>query len=123
MAELINNHYAVEVPEGATEFGFLANCLCCKLPDSKPGRNHWLSEADDFMHQKGGEWEVVCTSKEATEEQAAGIVEEYRIRGNLRYEDYTREFMWQETAIDSLRSLLTSKGCDLNKNYLIVKKG
>jgi len=134
MIELINNHYAIEVPEGATDFGFLANCLCCKLPDSKPGRNHWLSEADGFMHQKGGEWEVVCTSKEATEEKAAGIVYSstwYFPEKHTRYVDYASPFdnefkqKWSEgfgKATESLNSLLTSKGCDLNNNWLIIKK-
>lgn len=69
-----------------------------------------------------GTWEIICASKECTEEQAKGVVEEYSIRGHKRFEDYSREFMWQETALDSLRSLLTLKGLDPNKNYIILKK-
>jgi hypothetical protein len=69
-----------------------------------------------------GDWQIVCMSKKATEEQAKQIVEEHWQRDNLRYTDYTREFMWHETALLSLNSLLTTKGCDTNKNWLIIKK-
>jgi len=135
MTELINNHYAVEVPEGATEFGFINDSLACKLPTSKPGRYHWLHEADEQMHKIGGEWEIVCTSKVATEEQAVKVIqwsEWYFPVKHTRYIDYTRPYdtalkqKWGDgfgTALESLNSLLTSKGCDVNKNYLIVKKG
>lgn len=90
-----------------------------------------------------GNWQIVCTSKEATEAQAKGIVETIHIEiapspGNdfggdwdTGYVDYENpgEFAgWQgdagafRKAVQSLKSLLTSKGCDINKTYLILKK-
>lgn len=134
MKELINNHWAIEVSDGATDFGWRFENLTCKLPDSKPGRYHWFSQADDIMSQKGGDWQIVCESKSATEEQAAGMVNSsqwYFPVKHTRYIDYAypydREYKqrWSEgfgEALPSLNSLLTSKGCDLNKNWLILKK-
>jgi hypothetical protein len=81
-----------------------------------------------------GTWEIVCTSKNVTEEQASEIVDSsqwYFPVKHTRYVDYAfpfdREFKqrWSEgfgKAIDSLRSLLASKECDLNNNWLILKK-
>lgn len=115
MKELRENYWAVEVPDGAKNFRV-------GVDDGTPYFDYLLGTISYVIKLEPGTWEIVCTSKEATEEQAEQIVEEVRLRGNIRYEDYTREFMWQETAIESLRSLLTSKGCDLNNNYLILKK-
>lgn len=132
MIELINNHWAVEVPEGATDFGWIAECLSCKLPDSKPGTYHWISKADDFMHQKGREWQIVCTSKEVTEEEAANVVQlisNGKLTGRPQYRRYDRDLVkdtparsWTKDARHAFETLLTSKGCDLNKNWLILKK-
>jgi hypothetical protein len=75
-----------------------------------------------FIQLPPGTWQIVCMSKEATEEQARAIVEEFSLRGSIRYTDYTRKYMWHGTAIESLKSLLTSKGRDTKQNYLILKK-
>lgn len=116
MINLRDNYWAYPLPvtaEGA------------EIRGEHPGRPYQLlsfygeAEAVDLPP---GTWQIVCTSKEVTEEQAAGLVEEHRQRYNLRYKDYTRGYMWRETALLSLHSLLTSKGCDLNKTYLILKK-
>lgn len=57
-----------------------------------------------------GTWEIVCTSKEATEDDCAIIA-------GLSFQDvvhgYSRTLFHDQ---------LTSKGCDLNKNWLILKK-
>jgi hypothetical protein len=57
-----------------------------------------------------GTWEIVCTSKGATEDDCAIIA-------GLSFQDvvhgYSRTFFHDQ---------LTSKGCDLNKNWLIFKK-
>jgi hypothetical protein len=57
-----------------------------------------------------GNWQIVCTSKEATEDDCAIIA-------GLSFQDvvhgYSRTFF---------HDLLTSKGCDLKKSYLILKK-
>ncbi len=121
MINLRENIWAVEVPEGAKELHIEVSLKGSPYIGYKFKDDELLNEYQN-INLPPGTWEIVCTSKEATEEQAASIVEEVRLRGNIRYEDYTREYMWQETAIDSLNSLLASNGCDLNKNWLILKK-
>lgn len=105
MTQLNNEIYAVKVPEGANNFE-----IC----------NYGLNDALEYDHKgthavddlpPGSYTFLFCTSS-ATEEQAASVVEMVKLRGNVRYTDYTREYMWCETAIDSLRSLLRSKGCE-----------
>jgi hypothetical protein len=88
----------------------------------------------DAVQLPPGTWEIVCTSKSATEEQAKEIVDSsqwYFPEKHTRYVDYAypydREFKqrWSEgfgKATESLNSLLTSKGCDLKFNWLILKK-
>jgi hypothetical protein len=119
----MDKYWAIEVPEGATEFGFTLDCLTCKLPDSKLGTYKWLYEADEHMNIIGGEWEIVCTLKDATYTQAAQIVES----GGDGFKDYNEDNFHHDlpymSPFDSLRSLMTAKGCDLNNNYLILKKG
>jgi hypothetical protein len=134
MIELRADHWITEVPDNATDFGFINDSLVCKLPDSKPGHYHWLHETEEHMHKMGGEWEIVCTSKEATEEQAVNLIqwsEWYFPVKHTRYIDYTRPYdtalkqKWSDgfgTALESFSSLLASKGCDVNKNWLIIKK-
>jgi uncharacterized protein YydD (DUF2326 family) len=85
------------------------------------------AQARGFKVLPAGNWQIVCTSKEVTEEQAKQIVEQqtgggmfkdYQMRGSIaQYGTYMIQ-----SATESLRSLLTSKGCDLNKNWLILKK-
>lgn len=53
-----------------------------------------------------GTWQIVCTSKKATTEQA------YEIIGDSHFPDSLTVF----------RTLLTSKGCDVKQNWLILKK-
>jgi hypothetical protein len=71
-----------------------------------------------------GTWEIVCTSKEATCDQAYEIVEQ----DDEGFKDYNKtplNFMCDIPFLDplpSLASLMTSKGFDINKNYLILKK-
>lgn len=89
-----------------------------------PGRPYHLlsfyGEAD-AVPLPPGTWEIVCTSKEASVAHAVKLIEE--VEGG--YKGYnTREdnvLFWREP-IDSFYSLLTSKGCDLKFNYLILKK-
>jgi hypothetical protein len=130
MIQLREQFWAVEVPEGATDFGFINGSLACKLPTSKPGSYHWLHEAEDYMHNSGGVWEIVCTIRDATEEQAESIVQiisNGKISGSPQYRRYDRTGelparMWTRDPRHSLETLLIYEGCDLGKNWLILKK-
>ena len=134
MIELINYYWAVEVPEETVHY---------ELYDKEDHPLAIMVYLKDKMFKPGlpvpiiinpGTWEIVCTSKEVTEEQAKGIVgssDWYFPVYHIRYIDYVHPFdsknkqAWDhgyKTAVDSLRSMLYSKGCDLNNNYLILKK-
>lgn len=110
MNELRDNFWAVEVPDNATEFCFIDDMLAYKLPNSKPGRYKWLYKADEEMTEIGGEWEIVCMSREATEDDCA-IIAGLSFRNVVH--GYSRTFF---------NDLLTSKGCDTKLNWLILKK-
>jgi hypothetical protein len=69
-----------------------------------------------------GTWEIVCTSKGATYMQATTIVEHLR-GGFVNYDgNSVPQTGGYDTPFKSLNSLLTSKGCDTNRNWLILKK-
>lgn len=124
MIELINNYWAVDVPEGATDFGFINDSLVCRLPTSKPGRYYWLHEAEEQMQKIGGEWEIVCTSREATNGKLE-VMDDILQHHNYKewFINFERGMSYFTNRIASLNSLLVSKVCDLNKNWLIIKKG
>jgi hypothetical protein len=109
--QLTGNYYAVTVPEGAEKPFF----------DGRQSIGFWLDGELRFIHLTSGSWQLIGTTKKVTEAQAKEIVEEVKLRGHLRYEDYTREFMWHETAVDSLTSLLASKGLEPGK-VVVVRK-
>jgi hypothetical protein len=65
-----------------------------------------------------GTWEIVCTSKEAMEAIASQIVEK---DGDVFYKCYAGK----RSHISPLRSLfclMDERGCDMNNNWLILKK-
>src|SRR5690242_15747251 len=73
-----------------------------------------------------GTWEIVCTTKECTEDQARRIVERTHPGGFGRsgeeFKNYAQSSPVCFRARDSLHTLLTSKNLDPNKNYIILKK-
>lgn len=121
MINLRDNYWAYPLPVSAEG---------AEIRGEHPGRPYQLlsfyGEAD-AVDLPPGNWKIVCTSKEVTEEQAKQIVEQqmgggmfkdYQMRGSIaQYGTYMIQ-----SALYSLRSLLTSKGCDLKLNYLILKK-
>lgn len=122
MIELQDNYWAVEVPSMA--FGFDINNY------GNASEYMYMLDVEDIVDAPHsdetlitkslppGTWEIVCTSKEATEEQAAGIVDKVDEYFSKCYNGNRPHL----SAITSLNCLLTSKGCDLTKNYLILKK-
>lgn len=125
MIELRNNYWAVEVPEGAENFEILpssdADLQALSYEYSKPCGERYDQGMMSITDLSPGTWEIVCTSKEASVAHAAKIVEDIEV-GYKGY-NYRKDnvLFWREP-IDSFYSLLTSKGCDLNKTYLILKK-
>lgn len=140
MTNLINNIFAVKVPEGAINFKIDMGYIIWRQPNYK----NWVT--NDILSDYGkltkyldthnsendyktggqpappGQWQIVCTSREATPEQAGQIVE-YDGEG---WKDYDKSNFHNDLpfmdSLNSFASLLTSRGLDLNKNYLILKK-
>jgi hypothetical protein len=80
----------------------------------------------DEIPLEPGQWEYICTSKDATEEQAQDIVEctMPKVRGTkvqiASYKNYEAEFSSFSGALPSLQSLLKSKG--LEGNFALLRK-
>lgn len=121
MVQITNIHWAVEVPDDARNISI-----------SKGRFLGYQTGGGEIIDLPPGTWQIVCTSKEATEEQAASIVQiisNGKISGRPQYRRYDRDPVkdtpaksWTRDARHALETLLTSKGCDINKNYLILKK-
>jgi hypothetical protein len=70
-----------------------------------------------------GTWEIVCTSKEATEELLK-VMDDVLQHNNFKewFQNFNERLSYYFNRVASFNSLLASKGCDLNKNWLILKK-
>jgi predicted RNase H-like HicB family nuclease len=120
MIELHNGYWAAEVPDNANGFGIY------HAKNSWDHLGYYEGEpslgASRFTELPPGTWEIVCMSKGATPEQAKELIE----RNGEGWIDYDKDRLHHDIPfpdpVDSFNSLLVSKGCDLNKNYLILKK-
>jgi hypothetical protein len=133
MTPLPNNHYAIEVPEGARSFQI----------DNDMGQKVIWKEgeygvSDEWVYEKlpPGPWQYLCLASQAGEEVARGIVEEYIIETGWSisgkstgefclYMNYEIErpvpiAFLKGNAIDSLSSLLRS--LDLKSEAAILKR-
>lgn len=131
---LRNNIYAVELPEGAkvseidknndgTEF--IDYVLVDELGNAIVGS--W-----DFIDLPPGEYRILFTTKEGTEEDWQGVVEKfnnpYYKKEHGKGKDYNYPLTYTvadrvcETFTESGASLLSSKGLDTNKNYCLIEK-
>lgn len=83
--------------------------------------NRRLKALSGSTELPAGNWQIICTTKEITEEVAKGIVRELPV--GQRWMNYNGDYpVWWHTAKESLRSLVTSKGFNPESNYLIIKK-
>lgn len=128
---LLNNVFAIEVPHSASEIEICNYGLNDVL-------EYWYTSNGSALHEvtdlPPGNWQLICTTKECTEEQAKEIVGSsewfFPVR-HTRYIDYTKPYdqenkqRWSEgfgAALGSIVSLFESKGLDPNKNYVLIKK-
>lgn len=124
MIQLTDSLYAVEVPENTVHVELYDK-------DSLPVAIMVYIEDTNKLFKPGipfpvplppGNWKILCTTKEATWLQAAGIVDHFR-GGFVNYEsNLVPKVAAYSTPFVSLRSLITSKGLDGNKNYCLLKK-
>lgn len=119
MTQLTENVFAVEVPE-------MADTPEISIQDDGfPCLTYWYKENIDptVIDLPPGSWQLLCTTKETTWLQAAGMVEHYR-GGFVNYESNSMpKVAAYSTPFLSLNSLLASKGLDPNNNYALLKKG
>jgi hypothetical protein len=144
MIQLLENIYAVDVPDDLLQPEYVTEKSISQIIEGEDGDDELVIR---FRERKCGSpigkiiipippgtWEIVCTSKDATEGQADSIVQHslwWFPEKHIRYIDYAQPFdtalkqKWDQgfgKATDSLNSLLTLKGCDLKLNWLILKK-
>lgn len=112
MIELRENYWAVEDsdPKHAVISG---NTITWKVAGA---------QARGFRLLPPGSWQIICTSKDATAEQITCIIE----RNGEGWVDYDKDRFHSDIPfpypMDSFNSLMEAKGCDVNLNYLILKK-
>lgn len=119
MTLLRDNLYAVEVPDDAKNFRFGKSEKLKGKIFYNTTLDYWAGA--QLVDVGPGTWSIVCTSREATEEHLKEIIPEMLIGD--RYPNYNGDYpVWFHSRRESLRSLLTSRGLDVNKSYLILKK-
>ena len=124
---LIDQVFAVEVPSMA--FGFDINnygdeselMYMLSMEDISDGSDN--EESLIVKKLPAGTWKIICTSKEAAGEQLKTIIPPLPAGRKTLYKGLKEghEF-WYNDPLDALHSLLASKNCDQNKNYIILKK-
>jgi hypothetical protein len=124
MIELREQFWAIEVPSMA--FGFDVN----NYGDESEFMYMLSMEdiADDDNTEETlitnplppGTWQIICTSKDTTEELLKEVIPELPV--GQRWQNYGGDYpVWFHSRRESLRSLLASKVCDVDKTYLILK--
>lgn len=92
------NHLFVAIPEGAKHIEVDPDCILWSLNGVSSG-----------IDLPPGQWQLVATTDNVSEEQAAGIVERWH---SGAYTDYERHLARVNTALESLATLLASLGIE-----------
>lgn len=131
MVELRDNIYAVEVPDDAAAIAIHNLGTYSKLVFTSSLQDP-LGCGGDMLPIEFGNWQFLFTTKEATEDRAANIVQitsSGKISGRPQYRRYDRDLIkdmpakcWTRDARHSLETLLQSKGLNTENNYAILKK-
>lgn len=127
MIQLTDRVYAVELPPGNYGDGLIVEV------DGKYYLNLIDEEGIMLAGTKPlppGTWRFLFTTKTATEEQAASIVQiisNGKASGTPQYRRYDRDNelparMWTRDARHSLETLLRSKGLDDKNNFALIEK-
>lgn len=140
MTQLTENLFAVEVPEGASNFKIKPHYVRNHIEERDEIKLIWDSTqiTHNWLILPAGNWQFICTTREATNGNAMGIVKSHYSRSasynpvlghyqtsgsSTTFMDYMNGHCTFDSPLDSLRSLLASKGLDVNKNYALLKKG
>jgi hypothetical protein len=131
MINIRDNYWAVEVPDNLLSPFFSTEQSINRMLSGESGEDELIISYTQrkcgsplgkiTFHLPPATWEIVCTSKEATEELLKEVIPELPV--GQRWQNYGGDYpVWFHSRRESLRSLLASKGCDVNKNWLILKK-
>lgn len=133
MTQLRENFYAVELtalgdeyksfrilePDKKWTVPYLKYSYRSIYHTKRRGKDFYCSEEDPL---EPGTWQIICTSKEATEEQAGKIVEwTFYSAVTIKFMNYFSGKYAFNNSVISLGSLLASVGLT-GKNYLIIQK-
>jgi hypothetical protein len=119
---LIAEYYCIPIPEGATQIEALSD-ECNDTAIAYKGTRHLVENEYDILATLSGNWQIICTTKGAKIQDLVQIVEGIDSEGRgFIFKNYQNGMYVFARAASSLRSLLTSKALDPNKNYLIIKK-
>lgn len=128
MVQLTDKVYAVEVPEGSSAFKIIPHLVRNAISEMDAIKLVW--ECEQITHSWAtlppGTWRFLFTTKMATEDDARKVVKNY----GGKYTDYEateedyrlQDIYWYDNALQSLSSLLRSKGLDPDKNYALIEK-
>jgi hypothetical protein len=115
---LLRGHYAVALPAGyipsSIDEYMGTPCVVCSSDEV----------IDDRLFLPPGSWQLICTSKECTEESLKPMDD---ILQHHNFKEWFLNFEGRDSYFtnraSSMASLLRSKGCDPDKsNYAILKK-
>lgn len=120
MIQITDKTTAMPIPEGAERVYF----------DGRASIGFYLNGELRFIHFPPGTWRFLFTTKTATEEEARKVMVPLNspfLKGDKRYKDYTipQSHTIADavcTALESLASLLRSKGLDPKNNYALIEK-
>lgn len=113
MTELLPNAICGEVPKDTFRISIVGSSM----------RIEYGWKKVKYISLPPGNWRILCTYPDCTEQEAAEVVEYLDLSTRL-YRDYDAPAFthWFVKPNDSLTSLLRSKGLGPDKNYLIIKK-
>lgn len=101
MIQITDNVYAVEVPDKSQNFRvqrpYKTSAMCLYY-------KYGIEEQWNYIKLLPGTWKILCTTREATDKDTICREGESII------------------GLSTLPDLLTSKGLDPNKNYVLLKK-
>lgn len=137
MKEILENIFAVEVPDGLLSPEFvleqsLVDIIYGNEGDGELVIRHTLPQCGSpigkiTINITPGSYEILFTTKSCTEGQAAGVLDRQHGRGF--YKDYSLDGSYAKygtytisTPSHSLYSLLRSKNLNPGLNYLIIRK-
>lgn len=118
MTQLTDNIYAVPVPEGAHDFVIQQHCVRNAIDERDSLKLVWESQeiTHNWIILRNGSYEFLFCTSEVTEEQARKVVLKDGIFcRNYSVKNNGHPFGWTDDPLESLETLLASKGCEGNQ--------